>query len=510
MGKSAFGSIDLWVALCVVCFAGNVMAVSHTPCAGTVLHVGAWMALYMLLRCAPLARIPNKAWAYLCAAWGCLEAGLGMMQLTGLRPSGHHLYAMTGTFFNPAPFGAFLAVMLVVVLATYKREGGKVLGVAAVVLLIVLPAAWSRAALLSCAACMALLYRAYMVRYWKAVVACSVVTLVVLYFLKRGSADSRALMFIVSFRIWMKHFWLGTGVGGYLHALGEGQSEYFATHPDSVFIPSVGVADLPFCEPIRLAVEMGAVGLVLVTGVLALTAWRLWRSGHPLFYALLALLVFSLFSYPFNIPVFGVILAVIVATAANVGEERLVSAGKVCSLLGAIVLGFTVFTFLIPKKKAEKEYEQFSHLKDEAFIKAYYELLPKLNDNPKFLFNFGSLLRDAGRHNDSNAMLRQGTLLSADPMFPILMGRNYEDMQEYGMADSLYHHAFHMVPNRIYPLYRRMKLYETMEDSTRMTDMAKRITDFKVKVESPATRDMKKEAEEIMITLSIKHSQDNP
>ncbi|MBO5181367.1 MAG: O-antigen ligase family protein [Paraprevotella sp.] len=498
MGKSAFGSIDLWVALCVVCFAGNVMAVSHTPCAGTVLHVGAWMALYMLLRCAPLARIPNKAWAYLCAAWGCLEAGLGMMQLTGLRPSGHHLYAMTGTFFNPAPFGAFLAVMLVVVLATYKREGGKALGVAAVVLLIVLPAAWSRAALLSCAACMALLYRAYMVRYWKAVVACSVVTLVVLYFLKRGSADSRALMFIVSFRIWMKHFWLGTGVGGYLHALGEGQSEYFATHPDSVFIPSVGVADLPFCEPIRLAVEMGAVGLVLVTGVLALTAWRLWRSGHPLFYALLALLVFSLFSYPFNIPVFGVILAVIVATAANVGEERLVSAGKVCSLLGAIVLGFTVFTFLIPKKKAEKEYEQFSHLKDEAFIKAYYELLPKLNDNPKFLFNFGSLLRDAGRHNDSNAMLRQGTLLSVDPMFPILMGRNYEDMQEYGMADSLYHHAFHMVPNRIYPLYRRMKLYETMEDSTRMTDMAKRITDFKVKVESPATRDMKKEAKRII------------
>ncbi len=502
MGKSAFGSIDLWVALCVVCFAGNVMAVSHTPCAGTVLHVGAWMALYMLLRCAPLARIPNKAWAYLCAAWGCLEAGLGMMQLTGLRPSGHHLYVMTGTFFNPAPFGAFLAVMLVVVLATYKREGGKALGVAAVVLLIVLPAAWSRAALLACALCVALLYRVYILRYWKAVVGCSVVILVVLYFLKQGSADSRALMFIVSFRVWVKHFWLGTGVGDYLYALGEGQAEYFATHPDSVFLPSVGVADLPFCEPMRLAVELGAVGLVLVIGVLALTAWKLWRAKHPLFYGLLALLVFSLFSYPFNIPVFGVILAVIVATAANMGKERLVSAGKVCSLLGAIALGFAVFTQLMPRKKAEKEYERFSYMKDDAFIMDYYELLPKLNDNPKFLFNFGSLLRDAGRYNDSNAMLRQGTLLSADPMFPILMGRNYEDIQEYGMADSLYRHAFHMVPNRIYPLYRRMKLYETMGDSTRMLDIAKSVTNFKVKVESPATRDMKKEAEEMIMTLT--------
>lgn len=372
------------------------------------------------------------------------------------------------------------------------------MGVVAVVLLIVLPVAWSRAALLACAVCVALMYRAYIVRYWKAVVTCSVLTLVVLYFLKQGSADSRALMFIVSFHVWMKHFWLGTGVGDYLHALGEGQAEYFATHPDSAFIPSVGVADLPFCEPMRLAVEMGAVGLVLVIGVLALTAWRLWRSGHPLFYGLLALLVFSLFSYPFNIPVFGVILAVIVATAANRSEERLVSAGKICSLLGAIALGFAVCSQLMPRKKAEKEYERFSYMKDEAFIMDYYELLPKLNNNPKFLFNFGSLLRDVGRYNDSNAMLRQGTLLSADPMFPILMGRNYEDMQEYVMADSLYRHAFNMVPNRIYPLYRRMKLYETMEDSTRMLDMAKRITYFKVKVESPATRDMKKEAIKII------------
>lgn len=499
MGKSTYRSIDLWVALSVAYFAGNVMVACHTPCAGVVLHVGAWIALYMLLRCAPLARIPNKVWAYLCAALGCLEAGLGMMQLTGFRPSGHHLYAMTGTFCNPAPFGAFLAVMLAVIMATYRQEGGKALGVAAVVLLIVLPAAWSRAALLACAVSVALLYRSYIIKYWKAVMTCSATAMVILYFLKQGSADSRALMFIVSFRIWMKHFWLGTGAGGYLHALGEGQTEYFATHSDSAFIPSVGVADMPFCEPMRLAVELGTVGFILVIGVLVLAAWRLWKSSHPLFYGLLALLVFSLFSYPFNIPVFGVILAVIVATAANMGEhgERLVCTRKAFYFLGALILGCSVYALLMPRKVAEKEYNRFSCIKDESFIKDYYELLPQLNDNPKFLFNFGSLLRDAGRYNDSNAMLRQGTLFSADPMFPILMGRNYEDMQEYAMADSLYEHAFHMVPNRLYPLYRRMKLYETMGDGTKMLDMAKRITDFKVKVESPATRDMKKEAKKL-------------
>lgn len=500
-----FAKIDLWVALCFTYFVGNAMAVSHTPCAGVVLHVGAWMALYMLLRCAHLARIPHKIWAYLCAALGCMQAGLGLMQLVGFSPSGHHLYAMTGCFFNPAPFGAFLAVMVSVVMATYKQEGGKVLGTVAMLLLIILPAAWSRAALLACAVCLAVLYRTYIIRYWKTVAAVALTVMVVLYFLKRGSADSRALMFVVSAHAWMKHFWLGIGAGGYLHALGENQAEYFAKHPDSSFIPCAGVADLPFCEPMRVAVELGAVGLVLVTVTVALTAWKLWKARHPLFYGLTALLVFSLFSYPFNIPVFGAILAIILATTANMGEERLISTGKVFSLIGVIVLGFAVFSLFMPRKEAEKEYERFSFIKDEAFIKDYYELLPLLNDNPKFLFNFGSLLRDAGRYNDSNAMLRQGMMLSADPMFHILMGRNYEDMQEYEMAEAQYRHAFHMVPNRIYPLYRQMKLYETMGDSLRMRDMARRVTDFKEKVESPATRDIKKEAGEIM-TAIIKES----
>ena len=152
---------------------------------------------------------------------------------------------------------------------------------------------------------------------------------------------------------------------------------------------------------------------------------------------------------------------------------------------------------LLPRMEAEKDYDRFSQIHDEAFIKDYYELFPLLNDNPRFLFDFGSLLRDCGRYNDSNAMLRQGTSLSADPMFHILMGRNYEDMGEYDKADSLYDHAFRMVPNRIYPLYRKMKLYEAMSDTTRCKAMACRVQNFRVKVESPATQDMKKEAKEI-------------
>ena len=272
---------------------------------------------------------------------------------------------------------------------------------------------------------------------------------------------------------------------------------YFTSHPASLFIPSVGITDRPFNEPLRMAVEQGMAGLIPFTTAIVLTARRLWIAGSPLFYALVTLLVFSMFSYPFTIPAFCGMLSVIMAYAANLGKQYLFRPMMVFPFTAVGISCTFICVLLLPRMEAEKDYDRFSQIHDEAFIKDYYELFPLLNDNPQFLFDFGSLLRDCGRYNDSNAMLRQGTSLSADPMFHILMGRNYEDMEEYDKADSLYDHAFRMVPNRIYPLYRKMKLYEAMGDTTRCKAMACRVQNFCVKVESPATRDMKKEAKAI-------------
>lgn len=498
MEMNIVGKIDTWLALWFTGYVCNTLAVSHTPCGSVFLHTCGWAALYMLLRCLPVERIGGRLRAYICAALGLWQVAVGLGQLVGLCQSGHHLYMMTGDFFNPAPFGAFVAMMLVVVVATYKEHAERPLGIAALIMAVMLPAAWSRAALLAFVVCMCVMYRVWVRRHWRWLSVCAVVAVVVLYLVKRGSADSRVLMMIVSLQAWTDNIWLGTGVGSYLHALGEGQAAYFACHPDSVFIESVGVADLPFNEPLKLAVEQGLVGLMPFAVALCLTAHRLWQAGNPLFYALVALLVFSLFSYPFTIPTFCAMLVVVMACAANTGRERMFRPAMLCPLTASIALGTFVYWMLLPRMDAKKDYERFSHIRDKAFVKDYYELLPLLGDNHRFLFDFGSLLRDCGRYNDSNAMLRQGALLSADPMFHILMGRNYEDMQEYGKADSLYDHAFRMVPNRIYQLYRCMKLYETTGDMVRCEAMAHKVKDFHVKVESPATRDIKQEAKEIL------------
>lgn len=118
-------------------------------------------------------------------------------------------------------------------------------------------------------------------------------------------------------------------------------------------------------------------------------------------------------------------------------------------------------------------------------------------DNREFLFHFGKTLREAGRYNDSNAMLRMETKLDTDPMPYVVMGRNYEDMNMFNEADSLYILAYFLQPNRIYPLYRQMKLYEKTGNTYKMRMKAKEIIYLKPKIISPAVMEMKKEAKKI-------------
>lgn len=122
-----------------------------------------------------------------------------------------------------------------------------------------------------------------------------------------------------------------------------------------------------------------------------------------------------------------------------------------------------------------------SGIRDSAFIKDYYELLSQLEGNKRFLFNFGVILAKAGRHNDSNDMLRRGTLISNDPMFLVLQGNNYRDMGAFDEAEAMYLKAWHTMPNRIYPLYQLMKLYQKGNDTKMTTEYAEKVISFKEK-----------------------------
>ena len=70
----------------------------------------------------------------------------------------------------------------------------------------------------------------------------------------------------------------------------------------------------------------------------------------------------------------------------------------------------------------------------------------------------GYSLHQMGRYEESTEVLARGAMLGCDPLFEIIMGKNAEALGDCEKAAALYGKAHYMVPSRLYPLVRLMRL----------------------------------------------------
>lgn len=500
-----------------VCVSLNYVFVSPYPAAevyGKAMALGvAYVALRLVIPFCGRA-FTRLWWVGLCAAGG-YELWTGFMQLAGREASRHHLFDVTGTFFNPGPYAIFVAVVLAVSVAWWYRHGEVFAGrsrwsrvgawsVAAVAVFCfpVLVATWSRAAWVAVAvAASCLLWKAHrrMVLWGMGVAVCAGVAA---YFLKQGSADGRLLMTIVARRAWAGEWLCGHGLGGYAQAYGAAQEAFFAARPGSPLSVVAGSPEYAFNGVLGVGMEQGVLGAVpaLVLGLWSLAV--LCRRGEVSAYGWLVLLVSSLFSYPFSLWPFLSLavawVALAVSLEAGTAEVRWWKRTAVWPVVA--VGGWCVWNLSDDTARRVEAYEEFRRvcgIQDVAFLEDYRKKYEDLKAYPDFLFTFGTALREAGRYNESNAMLRQGTRVSCDPVFYTLMGNNYRDLGAVAEAESAYRKAFGMLPGRMYPLYRLMKLYEAEGQMRKAEEMARQIIAFRPKVDSPAVREMKNEAKKL-------------
>lgn len=371
--------------------------------------------------------------------------------------------------------------------------------------LLLLPATWSRAALVSVGIVTLWLYRQ---KYWKYrwIVWIGVMVLATgFYFAKQGSADGRMLTWTASLTAWWHKLWLGVGMGGFRAACADGIAELYREHPTSGLFTSGGVTDFAFNDLLNVLVEQGLVGAVLCVVTAVWVLFGLYKQSLPLFYGLLSLFIFSMFSYPFELLPYQIILVLLSAFAASHvdmdKENTHRKLGRVMLLLVLVPIAFFVAKEIQRRHETDKEVKMFSGMHHEAFINDYYELMPMEMDNVSFLFDFGKTLREAKRYNDSNAVLRQGIQVSSDPMFWVLIGNNYRDMQCYQEAEEAYQKAFAIMPNRLYPLYQLMGLYEETGDVEALRRTAREIMALQPKIKSPATEAMADSARRKVIEL---------
>ena len=454
---------------------------------------------------------------------GCYEAWLGISQMYGDKISRHDLYALTGNFLNPGPYSAYLMIGVVVSLMALKGMPDKViipampkfipikvaeclkaitwkhLIIAAVIIMaMVLPATMSRAAYLGIAVVALLIYREKYWRYRYIVWGTIALMGIAFYFFKQGSADSRMIIWEAALTSWIDMPWLGVGIGGFYNAFAEGIAKLSAYDMD---FSSAGVADYAFNILLKIVVEQGIVGGFFAIGLTTGAMMNLYRNNSSLFWGMVSLLVFAMFSYPFDLLPYKVIGVVIIAWSESIGDKRVFEIGRIKMFLLSCFLSFTSLQAgKITGENYQTDWDCYIPISFNSYsIEEGHKWLPLENENSRFLFSFGKKLRDEGRYNDSNDIFRQGTKCSADPMFYILMGNNYKEMRHYDLAEKSYYKAFAVMPNRLLPFYQLMLLYKDSGDIKKAKAMAKRVIDMKPKIESRLTKEMKEKAKELLL-----------
>ena len=535
--------VDGLVALWSLYYVGRVWFGAEYPCGTEWLQAMEIVVLYVVLRMV-LHNTKIPAWV-LCAGivlFACYEAMIGAGQLISGNGR-HHIFVLTGTFQNPGPYSAYLMIAGSIVLCRvpftiyhlqahfphlfsgiyhlslanrwarrfWKNERMKSivketvyysLSVIAFLPLLILPATWSRAAFVGMGVCALWIFKK---RYWRFrwyVWGALVAVAVAFYFIKRGSADGRSLIWMASLTTWMHDMWLGVGVGGFRHACAEGIAEMWNANPDSAKFASAGVTDYAYNAMVQILVEQGLVGALLWIAITLLAMWRLYKLSVSLFMGMLSLLVFSMFSYPFELLPYRIIAVMVFAWSESRDKSTLcLHLNKIiCTFVSIITIAFSWFlkTEITERIEHDKDATLFAGMRNSAFLSDYYELLPYETDNPQYLFDFAKTLREETRYEDSNAILRMGTQVSADPMFYIIMGNNYRDEQLYDLAKETYEKAYSIMPNRLYPMYLLMMMYADKGDEALANDMAKRVRHSYVKIESNATKQMQEKADSIL------------
>lgn len=465
-----------------------------------------------------------------CVSWALLFGGLveavwGLRQLYGFSVSGHSRYALTGSFFNPGPYAGYLAMVLPICLHLYwhVRDGKTifrkmeyaVVVVAGFLILCVLPATMSRSAWMAAAiSCAWVAYmhrdkekwRTLWQRYKKRYLLWGTGALFVVilggagaFILKPDSALGRLFMWKMTCRA-VTNYPLGCDKG-FAFAYGEAQEAYFAQGDYAEWEERVaGSPEYVFNEYLSLALSEGIVVCVVVLVVIGVCLRMGIRRGcYGICGAILSLLVFSFSSYPMHFPAF-VVAGACLLLACGGGDV----AGKPLVLCICLILWSGGF---IDRWRQEEDacwkwvsarmlYRSGAY---KAANKAYEELYPQLGKKGTLLFEYGHSLHKSGLYTESNAYLDKALLYCSDPMILNIMGKNYQELQDYKQAEECFFSSVHRLPGRIYPYYLLAKLYAEPEyrNKEKFDKMKQMVLTKEPKVFSTAIREMREEVRRI-------------
>lgn len=453
--------------------------------------------------------------------WLAYESVLGIMQLLGIAVSHNSMCPMTGDFANSGPYGGFLAVCIAVVFAAawrwrdsvnlYDRILFWLSSVSGCLGIVVLPASMSRAGLIALAVSGVVfaLTKTEIKSYLRShkwlplsVVAVSLAIGAGAFCLKKDSALGRFHIWEMELRAIADKPLTGHGYGNALGSYGDAQAEYFeGEERGQERVRIAGCPEYAFNEYLRLGMEFGILGLLLSVAVIVLGTMMLCHSDSSLTFGLVAWGTFAMASYPLAVWQLRLLLAVFLGAAIGV-SVKVGKRGRLILVPALVCLSVGSMLIWLPENKHRKEAESkwleerrftnfgiFDGMADRLAI-----LYPQLRRNFRYLYDYGYALHKECRYEESNVILREGALISSDPMFYNIIGKNHEALGDYELAERNYIHAHNMVPSRLYPYILLMEMKERQGNTEQALAYARKALSLPVNERNMSMRDLHERA----------------
>ena len=448
---------------------------------------------------------------------------------------------MTGQFSNPALLAVFFAALIPFLIKsqgyfkTITKEKAmltKFLLPASIILMFsVIPSTQSRASWIGLAAALIFVFWNDLISSLKANLIYSrflrySVTGIVLiaiasatwiaYRWKPDSVVGRFLVWQVSIDMIKDYPIHGVGPGNFSAYFSRYQALWFQNQPnDEQFEMLAGSGEYAFNEYIQILTEQGILGLSLFS-ILIYKAFAVVPRKNPEVAnqeksnlikgaqgGLISILIFAFFSYPFSsIPVYILFVFYFSVISAAIGDTYHCFSFSKVYLKVVLITSSTLCSFwfiyqTILVYNASKSWQLATrYVTSEDYgtaVSLMTPIIPVLEMNGRFMSEYGQTLFLSGQYKESAVILERAAGLVSDLYVFTTLGKSYQALGQFGLAEKWYKFAGHFIPHKFYPKYLLFKLYIGTGEMEKACTIANEIMTMKVKVQSLAVDEMKKD-----------------
>lgn len=313
--------------------------------------------------------------------------------------------------------------------------------------------------------------------------------------LKADSASGRILIWNVTWDMISDHWLTGFGAGGFASEYMNYQATFLAEHPDEDWMMLADNIQHPFNEFLYMWVNYGVVAVIAMIAFFLYVFMCYRRDKTPekssAFYSIVAIFVFSMFSYPFKYPLTWFVLLYSFSVVVH-DEEWVRKLSRQPDYYKQILsVLFIILSIMFAHNCYSRVRDEIcwastasSNTYGKEQMRCYDDLYASMKNNRYFLYNYAYALYHIGDYGSAGEILSECSLLWADYDVQILSGLVAMKQRRYADAESCFDLALRMCPNRFRPLFLKLKIAEEQGEQVIVRKYAETIVSKSVKVPS--------------------------